>query len=98
MADVEIVASPDLEQLAVATTREEMEVLGARIVESMKAHHSYTDRTGHLTASMGFEVEPDGALEVGAKEFYARFLEEGTSHAPAHPFLLPALMDNASVA
>lgn len=97
MADMEIVASPTLDEQLVAGSRPFMERLGERIVESMQEHHTYTDQSGDLTRSMSFDVDDAGVLDVGVGEVYGRFLEQGTSHEPAQPFLLPALLEHTGV-
>jgi HK97 gp10 family phage protein len=97
MAALEIVANPTLAEQAIAAVRPVMEKLGEDIVTSMQDHHTYADRTGNLTRSLGFDVDELGHLNVGAGEFYGRFLEEGTSTMPAQPFLLPAILEHAGV-
>lgn len=96
-AEIEITESPELGELALVAVQPEMVVLGEEIVESMRQHHRFTNRTGKLEASFGFELDAAGVLIVGSTEFYARFLELGTSRMAAQPFLLPALMDHASL-
>jgi HK97 gp10 family phage protein len=97
VADVEITVHPDIATMAIDATRPELESLGPRIVDAMVTHHEYTDRTGRLTASFTYAMESTGestgALLVGSTEFYARYVEDGTSRMAARPFLLPAVLD-----
>ena len=51
-----------------------MEEEGKAFVEDAKATGSYTDRTGHLRASNGYEVDKDG-LTLKNEAEYASFVE-----------------------
>lgn len=95
--ELEITENPNLNEMVMRAVQPEMVLLGEEIVEAMRAHHRFTNRTGQLEASFGFELDPDGVLTVGSTEFYGRFLELGTSRMAAQPFLLPALMDHAQL-
>jgi HK97 gp10 family phage protein len=48
-------------------------------------------RTGKLRDSIGVRRERRGTYSVGPGEFYGMFVEFGTSHNSAHPFMVPGL-------
>lgn len=49
--------------------------------------------TGRLRASISSRVEPGPVGVVGTNVEYAPYVELGTVHTPAQPFLTPALYD-----
>ena len=57
--------------------------------------------TGQLAGEIDYEVQPERGSVVGyvgvrkGKAFYGYFQELGTSRMPAHPFLRPAVYENA---
>jgi HK97 gp10 family phage protein len=52
-------------------------------------------RTGHLRDSISVEVDGDTVI-VQASADYAGYVELGTRHQRAEPFLMPALMHERS--
>jgi len=58
-------------------------------------------KTGLLKSEIDYEVRPEGNSIVGYigvkkdKAFYGLWRELGTSKMPAHPFLRPAVFENA---
>ena len=52
-------------------------------------------RKGRASLAELGEISGKGKNNPGGDTFYWRFVEFGTERAPSHPFLLPALEDNA---
>lgn len=62
------------------------------VVADAKALAAPMRKSGALEASIGGEVGEGLAATVWAKKFYARFIEFGTKHARAKPFMRPAIV------
>lgn len=60
--------------------------------------HAYIDRTGRLTASIGYHVEGwsnfKALIVVFAAESYAQAVEEGTYRSRPYPFFYPVFYAN----
>ncbi|MEM3699849.1 MAG: HK97 gp10 family phage protein [Candidatus Bathyarchaeia archaeon] len=50
-------------------------------------------RTGHLRSSIYAKIQ-DWVAQIGAEATYALFVEFGTRHMQAHPFLYPAIQEH----
>lgn len=84
---------------------EAMNWFGQVVSQEIKADHPYKDRTGWLTASVGYSMDPlfeTGTMSgtVYALAWYASAVEAGTPHSRPYPFFwpkfykyLPALLD-----
>jgi len=87
-------AGAETEAAAGDVLREE----GARIAQSARQRvRALRDperpARSHLAASIGVEEE-DRAVQVKAEAAYAAFVEFGTRHMPAQPFLAPAMAEH----
>lgn len=55
--------------------------------------------TGHLRASIGVDIDPDGfGFEAGPTANYGHYVEFGTSRMSPQPYLFPAFDANLPVA
>lgn len=72
--------------------RNEIEEEGADIVKR-SAQARVNVRTGRLQRAIHTKAEPEGVYVVAGdtQAFYGHFLEFGTTHHRAYPFLIPAL-------
>jgi HK97 gp10 family phage protein len=75
---------------------------GARVIAA-SAKRNAPVLTGALKKSIRVFDEPDKpkgerVAYIGSRLFYARFVEFGTSHTQANPFLRPALDESAQAA
>ena len=70
----------------------------AHLAQAMAANvpHKWGPGTGQLAAGMGF-IKGDNPLVrlVGSKTYYARFVELGTIHAKAYPFMRQTVIQEA---
>lgn len=95
--DAALARLPDVVQVSV------LGVAVARAAEVLQngAQRRARVRTGDLASGMTFELEgtKDGiTAHVGPskEEFYGFFLEFGTAHAPAYPFLRPTIDEDGA--
>lgn len=73
---------------------EAMDWFGRTVVSEMQTDHPYQDRTGWLTASQGYAMDPlndEGSISgsVYALAWYASAVEAGTPHSRPYPFFWP---------
>jgi hypothetical protein len=72
---------------------ESLEWFGKTVSEAAKADHPYQDRTGQLTASIGYRVIPLTGTKAYATVFatmpYAEAVENGTPTSRPYPFIWP---------
>lgn len=72
-----------------------MEWWGELVVQEMRRDHAYTDRTGNLTRSMGYEAHPlvygKGVLILFANMWYAEAVEYGTPRSRPYPYFWPKI-------
>jgi HK97 gp10 family phage protein len=79
---------------------------GARVIAAEARRKAPVGATGNLKRSITTVEDRDARLArgkqriayAGSKLFYARFVEFGTVHAAAKPFLRPALDESAQAA
>jgi HK97 gp10 family phage protein len=83
-----IVFEPDWERHLDAPEAELLEHLGGEIEADAKV--ACPVDTGRLRDSIGHEVDGD-TVRVTASAPYAAYVEEGTRHMAAEPYLRPAL-------
>lgn len=67
------VYTPDLSRLAESTAKEvedavvyNLSYVGERCVTEARTGHSYTDRTGNLTSSIGYVIVKNGQIVMGS--------------------------------
>jgi len=87
-------AGAETEAAAIGAMREEAELIAQNARERVWALRN-ADRpaSSDLAASIGVEEE-DQAVQVKAEAAYAAFVEFGTRHMPAQPFLTPAMAEH----
>jgi len=91
-------AGPQLTQRAAAYEKQLAEMLGHmadQIADGARrrVRRNLKNKTAHspLVDSFRVEIGFDGALRVLTDKPYARYVEFGTMHQPARPFLTPAV-------
>jgi HK97 gp10 family phage protein len=85
-----------LEAALAATTRSARHKLGEQILRESQQLAPYDsqhdDKRGPHLRDSGFVQSDSTTTRVGFTQYYGRFLEMGTQHIPARPFLRPAAL------
>lgn len=89
MADVDVRLDPNWQREIERITTQEFEEAADELADTARANAPTA--TGDLRASIEGEYE-GGVVEARATVPYARFVEDGTRHMAAQPFLRPALI------
>lgn len=60
-----------------------LQVVGEKVVNEARLHHSYTDQTGNLTSSIGYVIVRDGVIVNSSRFEVFRQGEEGAKQGRA---------------
>jgi len=86
-----------LEKVSKTRLSEKLQYCGELVSGYAKTHHTFINRTGNLEHSIHREphlVENELEEWIVVGMYYGSYVEYGTSHSAAKPFLIPALEAN----